>query len=285
MKEKQTIIYILSNQRSGSTLIENILSKSSQMVSIGESYLLGGHIQKTGPGGAWDWNCSCGSSMETCEFWNKVYQKLGVTDPKQIKNTQIDAPKGKEAAHQIEMNEEARSLMNKVYKAVFEITNCDVLVDSSKEAFYGTSLYQKSPFNFKFIYLKRDLRAVSISRDKWRKKYNKKDMSLLKLLASNYLHRLTCRSMLRNVKKEDVFHLKYEEFFKNPQQTLDEMSEFFGFDRYEVPEYMELNDDHTIAGTPNRFKKTKIQYDDRWHNVAKKHPLFNGLGYILNKLG
>lgn len=91
--------------------------------------------------------------------------------------------------------------------------------------------------------------------------------------------------MLRNVKKKDVFNLNYEEFFQNPQQTLNEMSNFFGFDSYDIPEFMELNNDHTIAGTLNRFKKTKIKYDDRWHSIAKKHPLFNALGYILNKIG
>lgn len=285
MKEKQTIIYILSNQRSGSTLIENILSKSSQMVSIGESYLLGGHVQKTGPGGTWDWNCSCGSSLVACDFWKKVYRKLNISDPKEITNTTIDYPKGKHKERQVKMNNEALSLMNKVYKAVFEITNCEVLVDSSKEPFYGTYLYHNSPFNFKFVYLKRDLRAVSISKYRWRKKYNKKKVGHLKLLIANYLHRLICWYMLRDVNKEDVFSLKYEDFFINPQQTLNDMSNFFGFDKYEVPEYMELNNDHTIAGTPNRFKKTKIKYDDRWHSFAKKHPIFNGLGYILNKIG
>lgn len=285
MKEKQTIIYILSNQRSGSTLIENILSKSSQMVSLGESFLMGGHIQKTGPGGAWDWNCSCGASMEECDFWRKVYQKLHISDPKKITNTQIINPKGKDADYQKKMNKEAKSLMNRIYAQVFEITNCSILIDSSKEAFYGTSLYKDSPYNFKFIHLRRDLRAVSISRDKWRKKYGKKDMRLLKLLVSNYLHRLNSRFMLRKVKKKDVFDLNYEEFFQNPQQTLDDMSKFFGFDSYEIPKYMELNNDHTIAGTPNRFRKTEIKYDDRWHGIAKKNPIFNSLGYIFNKIG
>lgn len=275
----------MSNQRSGSTLIENILSKSPQMVSVGESFLLSGHIQKIGPGSAWDWNCSCGSSLMECEFWNKVYQKLNISDPLTITNTMIVPPKGKDARRQKEMNSEAKSLMNQIYGAIFEITNCCVLVDSSKEAYYGTSLYHNSPFNFKFIHLKRDLRAVSISKYNWRKKYNRKDVGLIKLLLANYLHRLKCKIMLRRVDKSDVFNLNYEEIFINPQKTLNDMSKFFGFDSYDVPEYMELNNDHTIAGTLNRFKKTKIKYDDRWESVAKKRPFFNVLGYVLNKIG
>lgn len=275
----------MSNQRSGSTLIENVLSKSSQIVSVGEVALLSGHIHKTGPGSNWDWNCACGESLLECDFWNKIYRKLEISAPGEITKTKIDIPKGNDIATQKSNNEEVKTLMNKIYKAVLETTNCDVLVDSSKEAFHGTSLYQNSPFNFKFIYLRRDLRAVSISKHKWWKRYGGEGRSLLRFLLSNYLHRMRCSSLLRTVKKEDIYFMKYEEFFDNPQKILDEMSSFFGFDSFEMPEYMELNNDHTIAGTPNRFKKTKIKYDDRWHGTAKKHPLFNALGYVLNKIG
>ena len=285
MKERQTIIYIMSNQRSGSTLIENILSKSPQIVSVGETYLLGGYIHKIGPGGTWDWNCSCGSSLEECDFWKKIYRNLNISNPKEITNTKINYPKRKDKNHQKEVNEKVVSLMNQIYTAVFETTNCNVLVDSSKEAFHGTSLYQNSPFNFKFIHLRRDLRAVTISKQKWRKKKGEKDISLLKILLANYLHRLKCRFMLRNVRKKDIFNLNYEDFFENPQQILDDMSTFFGFDPYKIPEFMELDDDHTIAGTLNRFKKRKIKYDAGWLDIAKKRPLINALGFILNKIG
>ncbi|GMN08293.1 hypothetical protein MTsPCn5_36820 [Croceitalea sp. MTPC5] len=285
MKERQTIIYIISNQRSGSTLIENVLSKSSQIVSVGEAALLSGHIHKTGPGSNWDWNCSCGESLLECDFWNRVYKKMGISNPLEISNTMITAPRGQDKHAQKLKNDKVKSLMNRVYNAVFETSNCNVLVDSSKFAFHGTSLYKDSLFNFKIIYLRRDLRAVSISKQKWWKRYGGEDKSLLRFLLSNYLHRMRYSSILRSVKKEDVYFMKYEEFFENPQKILDEMSGFFGFDVFEMPEYMELNNDHTIAGTPNRFEKRKIKYDDKWRSTAKKHPLFNTLGYILNKVG
>ncbi|MEP3374501.1 sulfotransferase [Maribacter dokdonensis] len=285
MKESRTIIYIMSNQRSGSTLIENILSKSPQMVSVGELYLLGGHINKSGPGSAWDWNCSCGASLKDCDFWKNVYEKLNISNPIAIKNTKIDYPKGIDRNLQERENQKVVLLMNQIYETVFNITNCSVLIDSSKEPFHGTSLYKNSSYNFKFIYLKRDLRAVSISRKKWRKKYNKEEMSLFKLLLANFSHRIKCRIMLKNVDKKDVFNLNYEDFFKNPQQTLNDMSSFFGFNSYNIPQYMELNNDHTIAGTPNRFEKRRIKYDDRWHSISKKHLFFNMLGHLLNKIG
>jgi len=285
MKDRQTIIYIMSNERSGSTLIENILSKSPQIVSVGETYLLGGYIHKVGPGFTWDWNCSCGNSLMECDFWNKIYRHLNIPDPREIKNTKIIYPKRKDKDYQKLKNEEVVSLMNQIYEAVFENTNCSIVVDSSKKAFHGTSLYQNSPYNFKFIYLRRDLRAVTFSKQKWRKRYGAKDISLFKLLIANYLQRLWCKFMLRKVDKKDVFYLNYEDFFENPQQILDDMSKFFGFDHYKMPKFMELVDDHTIAGTPNRFEKRKIKYDAGWLSTAKKRPLINALGVILNKIG
>ncbi|MFD2587067.1 sulfotransferase [Croceitalea marina] len=285
MEERKTIIYIMSNERSGSTLIENILSKSSQIVSVGETYLLSGYIHKIGPGSTWDWNCSCGDSLLECDFWNKVYRKLNILNPLDITNTKIVYPKWKNKDKQKSDNFRAVSLMNQIYNAVFETTNCNILVDSSKKPFHGKSLYKNSPFNFKFIYLKRDLRAVSISKQKWWKRYGREHISLLSFLKSNYKHRLKCWLMLKKVRKEDIFYLKYEDFFVSPQKALDDMSNFFGFDAFEMPKFMELNNDHTIAGTLNRFKKREIKYDNRWHDISKKRPLFNFLGYMLNKIG
>jgi hypothetical protein len=46
MNNKPTIIYIMSDNRSGSTLLENILSKSDECFSVGELAMLKGHLLK-----------------------------------------------------------------------------------------------------------------------------------------------------------------------------------------------------------------------------------------------
>ena len=48
--EKITVIYIISDRRSGSTLLENMLSKSEEIISVGELAMIRGHIYKEGPG-------------------------------------------------------------------------------------------------------------------------------------------------------------------------------------------------------------------------------------------
>src|SRR5881397_149559 len=79
--EKPTVIYIISDRRSGSTLLENILSKSSEVTSVGELAMLKGHILKQGPGERWNWNCSCGNSVMECVFWRSVLKDTYEKDP------------------------------------------------------------------------------------------------------------------------------------------------------------------------------------------------------------
>src|SRR3954465_15236550 len=73
--EKPTVIYIISDRRSGSTLLENILSRSSEVTSVGELAMLKGHILKQGPGERWNWNCSCGNPIMQCVFWRPILKE------------------------------------------------------------------------------------------------------------------------------------------------------------------------------------------------------------------
>ena len=53
IEKKPTVIYIIADRRSGSTLLENMLSKSEEIISVGELAMLKGHILKEGPGEMW----------------------------------------------------------------------------------------------------------------------------------------------------------------------------------------------------------------------------------------
>lgn len=284
MGEKRTIIYILSNQRSGSTLLENVLSKSSEIISVGELHHLDSHIHKGKWGKTWNWNCSCGQSFEDCRFWVEVYDKIGIKNPKEIKKTMVTSAKNAGDNTRME-NEKTITLLNNIYDAVYMVSRNSIIVDSSKEPLQGISLYENSPFNFKIIHLKRDLRAITISINKWNEKRNIKNVSLVKLLVGSFFYKMKCRSMLKKVDRKDVLQLSYENFMNAPQYHLDRIADFANFEKFVFPEYMELQDDHTVAGTPNRFEKRKISYDNSWESVAKKNPFFNMLGYLLCKIG
>ena len=71
----------MADNRSGSTLLENILSKSDECFSVGELAMLKGHLLKTGPGGNWNWNCSCGKPLNECLFWSPIIKKTYDANP------------------------------------------------------------------------------------------------------------------------------------------------------------------------------------------------------------
>src|SRR3954471_9249915 len=81
MPAKRTIIYVMSDKRSGSTLLENILSKSDETVSVGELALLKNHIFREGAGFRWNWNCSCGSPVKECTFWGEILEGVDTESP------------------------------------------------------------------------------------------------------------------------------------------------------------------------------------------------------------
>src|SRR5689334_5320337 len=81
MNNKPQIIYIMADNRSGSTLLENILSKSDECFSVGELAMLKGHLLKEGHGENWNWKCSCGQPLDKCIFWSPIISETYQTDP------------------------------------------------------------------------------------------------------------------------------------------------------------------------------------------------------------
>lgn len=62
----------MSDSRSGSTLLENILSKSPEIISLGELHNLHSHLVKGPMGTITNWKCSCGIQVDQWDFWTDV---------------------------------------------------------------------------------------------------------------------------------------------------------------------------------------------------------------------
>src|SRR5690606_31016409 len=69
---EKIIVYIVSDVRSGSTLLENIISRENDVFPVGELHSLGSYLRREGWGAEWQWRCSCGEEIEKCSFWKLV---------------------------------------------------------------------------------------------------------------------------------------------------------------------------------------------------------------------
>ena len=301
MPDKCTLIYVMSDVRSGSTLLENILSKSEETVSVGEMALLKNHIFRTGPGAKWNWNCSCGMPPSACPFWSRVLSDVSVTDPHFNTAVEWNYRSRKMFAGSVIssfIKTKFRQLSNKkinidtiatnieLYRKIFRVSGKKFIVDSSKDPVqaYLTYLNKPDDFDVKIISLNRDLRAIAASKSKWSVVNKKKKKSLRKWLTNSLFYKKICFVVAKLVQPADVVSVAYEDLASHTQQQLDTIAKVCGLQPYLAPKYMVVEDDHTIAGTPQRFTKRPIVYDNSWEATYEKKPVLFFLGKILNTL-
>ena len=297
MAEKTTVIYIISDRRSGSTLLENILSKSDETVSVGELAMLKGHIIKHGPGEIWNWNCSCGKAVLECEFWSRalknIYNKNFETKIfwpyKSVKILLSSIMPGAFKKRLLQFvhtkkNKQTIATLNEIYKSITNISGKKFIVDSSKDPMQALAVNECENVDAKFIWLSRDLRAITFSKLKrWKvnKRSNKKP---LETLTDSFYYKKICAAALKCINQNNFIKINYEALAANPQKELNKICAVFGLKDYAAPKFMELLDEHTIAGTPGRFERKKIAADNSWKDYFKNKTLLNVLGKVFNSL-
>ncbi len=296
MQEKITVIYIISDRRSGSTLLENILSKSTETVSVGELAMLNGHIQKKGPGEIWNWNCNCGKPVMECEFWSKILANMyddgfetKITWPYKSVKVLLSSilPLNKQSLLKFthtKKNLATTEKLNAVYTSIAKISNKNFIVDSSKDPMQALAITECKNVDAKFIWLSRDLRAITFSKLKRWKVNKRSNKGPLETLTDSFYYKKICAACLQNISKENWIKIEYEALAANPQKELDKICLAMGLQKFEAPEYMELSNDHTIAGTPGRFERKQIAADNSWKDFYKKHAVLNALGNFFNAL-
>src|SRR5690554_2095722 len=76
---KPLVTYIIGLNRSGTTLLDNMLSYHQQAISVGELHHLNDYYCKTGWGRRQDWLCSCNSEIKECPFWSEILKDTSFT--------------------------------------------------------------------------------------------------------------------------------------------------------------------------------------------------------------
>ena len=301
MNKKPTVIYIVSDRRSGSTLLENMLSKSAETTSVGELAMLKGHILKQGPGERWNWTCSCGAAVQQCSFWAPVLQQTYDRNAADFNTNIAWNFKSKKmlvvallpflfrnrllGILRAPRNSTVQETLYGVYKAIFTNTGKPFIVDSSKDPLQALCIYRgKRDFDVKIIWLKRDLRAVAVSKSKWKELNVKKQKTLGKLLLDVFYFRRICKAVTGYFGKDDMIVMEYEALATQTQQQLDRVTGAFGLQSYTAPAYMLAENDHTIGGTPNRFEKRPIKYEVGWKQAYTYKKILFTVGAMLNKL-
>ena len=297
IENKPTVIYIIADRRSGSTLLENMLSKSEEIISVGELAMLKGHIFKEGPGEMWEWHCSCGKPVLQCDFWSRVLRgaveahfETKITWPYKFLTTPLASLSPRTSCRSLTSyvhtpeNAQTTDFLKNIYETISGTYHKKFIVDSSKDAMQALAVYECKEIDAKFIWLIRDLRAVTFSKLKRWQVNKRSDKGAYETMLDSYAYKKLCKAVLSCMEKQDTLKLHYEAVADDPQKALDKICSSFGLKKFTAPEFMELTNDHTIAGTPGRFESKPIAADNSWRSFYEDKKLLSVLGKMFNAL-
>lgn len=258
------IIYIAGDGRSGSTLLDAVLSNIEGSISIGECHRFWVRYPEN------ESHCGCSEMMQDCTLWSKVERRLQEKFPTydalefEKKVRQIQFYKNFKKIPSLLQTEEWRQFAEVVktfYKTISEVSGSQCIIDSSKSIPWAYVLQQLDDFDVRVIHLERNLTEVANS---WKKtvrlpEYTEREVFMPKkgnvLIAKTWLK---IKRMGRTLKKQPHYSfVNYRELCKEPNKELQKIMEL-------VDENIPLDElhalpSHAIGGNPMRSSLEKLE--------------------------
>jgi len=245
MNKSFTIIYIVGQGHSGSTLLDLLVSSHSEVTSLGEIKSLSSRKKRFGRKPLEE-KCTCGAAkISECTFWQRVesmtYQSAGLY----LQDIDVYS----------EDSEIFKAHNTAVFNAVSEITGCRFIVDSSKSIGRLLMLLKSGVFDVRLVYLIRCPYSMVFS--------NMKKGQVLTEQAHNYTKKMM--RARRILSGHNHFTVHYETLATKPSQTLYGIMNWLGLSFEQSQLDWSSHDHHNINGNRMRFsKESEIKLDVRW---------------------
>jgi len=275
------VIFILGYTRTGSTLLEHLLSMAPGTVAVGEmAYLWEQSVRNNS-------YCGCGSKWANCPFWQSVlavqptlnFQQERSPEKRQFWSFFADLLRQKRSVNG-DHYENFLSQIESIYRAISDQTDGKVIIDSSKRPVFGLAASKIKGVSLTFIHLVRDSRGCAFS---W-----KKAKARMELGKNNFMSRLPVyrsalawvgnnlqAEILRRQRCQNIF-LRYEDLVANPTF---EVNKILG--QVNLPSISPDQDgifhapiSHGTWGNPDRWSTRngiRISPDERW--ITELSPL------------
>jgi len=246
MSNPLTIIYITSKGRSGSTLLDLLISSHNQVTSLGEINVLSARRKKIwrkkSPQTVLESRCTCGAKpILDCLFWQGVEQFSGIP------------------LQELDMDSEDPVIFKQHNRAIFQaaaaVSGSEFIIDSSKNIRRLKKLVAIKDFNIKPIHLIRHPGGVVYSYIKRGKNW----LTHTRQYTNNFMH---TRRLLEN---RHSFTIYYEELASTPQQTLAKLMKWLGLPFQDTQLNWKSTPHHNIFGNKMRFSEdSQIKLDNEW---------------------
>ena len=287
MTKKIKVLNISGYPRSGSTIIGNILGQingffdGGELRHIWEMSLLNNRL------------CGCGSPLTECNLWKKIFKNsfggFDQINAKEINTLIKTTTRSKDAistfipflqTQHSKITSKYKDKILELFKGIQKVTNCNIIVDSSKAALYGHVISQIPEIDFYTLHIIRDARAISYSSQK--KKIQPDKERTIYMGRVNSL-RSSLSWDIRNMLTEFYFSnspkylkIKYEDFVKEPKKIIIKITKFLGFENERLPfideNTVQMGINHSVWGNPGRFAngEVKIKSDNEWEKKLSK---------------
>ncbi len=301
---KRKIVYIAGYSRSGSTILDILLSSHPHIFGTGELvYLFDDWINVNR-------TCSCGKIYSECDFWKNFQLPQDINFKNAIEIIRLVESRKHLTAlihHKISspVIKQYKKIQASLYGYVFEASGKNIIVDSSKTSrdmagrFYA--LHQYTAFDVYVIHLVKNGLSVIESYTKkgsnWALENHIKKAPLLAarssmgwLLANTIALRLG-----EKISSEKYLQIKYEDLANNPVEIFSRIAAFINEDLSVVINSIlagkSFNANHNVGGNrlrmENEIKFNVSSNDKKKINLSLKHRLLFKLiaGNLNKKLG
>jgi len=276
-----TVVYVAGAGRSGSTVFDTVLGSSVGAIGVGELVNAPNVLSSENE------YCACGVRAIKCQFWKDVQKEWW------RQATPFSLAETRRIQRKFELRRNYLSLLisqlrhtnyyrqylqntGSLYRAIAQVSRKRVIIDSSKSPVRAAALAGNSALNFCVVHLIRDGRGVAWSLAKACRKNEKAGVqnnleakpiwrTALYWVLTNALTEI----VLRPVLGKKYVRVNYDEFVRNPDKVLAEVSrvaehDFVG-DGEELRRGMSVTVGHTIAGNRVRMQRTiKLKEDKSW---------------------
>ncbi len=300
-ESKIKVLYIAGYERSGSTLLHNVLGQLDGFFAAGELAKI------------WDRSlienrrCGCGAPFKECEVWRGILTN-GFGGVESIRAREMVRARDNVRSRHFPLallpwNErlvESRlgdfpEHLARLYGAIRSTTGSRVVVDSSKSPMYGYVLGRVAEVELYVVHLVRDPRSVQYSLLKRKVEEHGgylKHNSVKGSLGWDTLNLVT-EAILRDPRR--YMRVRFEDFVGEPravvERILDMTQERVGKLPFTGTRTVELPPTHSRGGSPSRFDTGTIELrvDDTWKQKMKSsdkavvtaltRPLLSRYGY------
>ena len=272
---RPSVVFVVGWERSGTTLLGNILGLSAGAFHVGELSQLWNRARKSDL-------CGCGRPLTECQFWAEVVMLLP-EDPLSRPGDEVGELRdrfaslrrtwpmllGLRSRRQQRLLGEFSGLLEGAYRAVGTATKASLIIDISKVPAMIPALDLMTELDVTFVHLIRDSRAVVHSGTRGR--YEDMRRGVLENAARWVLWNLAAEGFRRRSRRPWL-RLRYEDLSADPAGAVAEIARVvpalrdFDLTDHLVGERLMFTENHTVQGIAPRFKKgsVRIQTDDEW---------------------